>query len=155
MEETAIVTTVEKRFRMLKHVPFLPIIFDEHLKIYTMIFRPKVYKKMMAFAERAKQLMYVSTTVHRYGGLQFNIDDKEIGHMHGDGLVDIRLNKYFAGVIISLGLAEEHHVIKNAGWISFQIKRNQDLNVLDKIVELAYALRLNLDTNRLMNRLVL
>ena len=155
MKEVGIVTMVEKRLSFLKAVPYLPQLFDKQLEIYTWIFRPMVFKKMMEFSRIVKNLADVSTSFHKYGGLQFNVDNKEIGHMHGDGLVDIHLNKKLAQIIILLGLAEDHHVLKNSGWISFPLRRNQDLNIIVKIAHLGYALRRGNDTGKLINGLFL
>jgi hypothetical protein len=74
---------------------------------------------------------------HRFGGIEFRCEGKEIGHLHGDWLLDIPFPKTVRDELVSSGRAAPHHQLPNSGWVSFRLKSEEDV---DKAVEL---LRLN------------
>jgi len=69
----------------------------------------------------------VTASPHRFGGIEYRLNDREIGHVHGDALVDIPFPTKVRHEIIDAGLAEPHHVLPQSGWISFYIKRPEDV----------------------------
>lgn len=69
----------------------------------------------------------VTITLHRFGGLQFNYFDKEIGHIHSDGIVNILFSKKIKQVMMRASLVSEHHIFKNSGWIGFYIHSANDV----------------------------
>ncbi len=64
---------------------------------------------------------------HRFGGREYRLGDREIGHVHGDGLVDIPFPTKVRNEIIGAGLAEAHHVLPQSGWVSFYIRQPADV----------------------------
>lgn len=58
---------------------------------------------------------YTAITMHKYRGIQFNYRNKEIGHMHGNGMVDILLDRKTKKQLISKNMVKEHHVFKESG----------------------------------------
>lgn len=141
MNQFSLTIHIEKKFRIFKNIPFLPILIDEQIKVLTLLFYPKVYNNMMRYMDYVKSHNAISTKYHKYGGIQFNIANREIGHMHGDGLVDIYLNKGLQKMFVEQGIVEEHHVLKGTGWVSFKISRNPNLKDLKKVTEIAIELR--------------
>lgn len=134
---------IAKTFSAFKRIPYLPILIDEQLKIFTLFFRPRVFQYMIEIVQWIKNLPNIETKYHKYGGLEFKINDKEICHIHGDGLVDIILTKKTAAEIILTTKAEEHHVIINTGWISYQIKSETDILELKGIIQQSYLEKTN------------
>ena len=130
-----------KVFSPLKKIPFLPILIDEQLKIYTLFIKPKVFGKMIDVVKFLKSIPDVKTKYHRYGGLEFTIKHAEICHLHGDGLLDVLLNHQKAKELIENTEATQHHVIKNSGWISYQICKTSDLKEVIGIINQAILLR--------------
>ncbi len=63
----------------------------------------------------------VEAKPHRFGGTEFVIGKREIGHIHGEWLVDIPLPKKVRDEVIAAGQAEPHHVLPDSGWVSFCI----------------------------------
>ena len=53
---------------------------------------------------------------HRFGGKEYNLDKREIGHVHGDYLVDIPFPLKIRNEIIEEGKAEAHHILPESGW---------------------------------------
>ena len=70
----------------------------------------------------------VTAYPHRFGGTEFRLGKRELGHIHGDHLVDIPFPKKVRDDIIATGRAEPHHVLPtNSGWISFYLKEPDDI----------------------------
>lgn len=70
----------------------------------------------------------ISIQPHRFGGIQFAYKGKEIGHMHGDHLVDIPLSKSKRDEAIAAGLAQPHHIFPHSNWVSVYLNVEQDLS---------------------------
>ena len=68
---------------------------------------------------------------HRFGGVEFRINGREMGHMHGDQLADLPFPKDVGRKLIEEGRAWPHHVLPESGWISYYINGND--NVYDVI----------------------
>lgn len=63
----------------------------------------------------------------RFGGRQFEWREKEIGHIHWNGDLDILFKKDIHDAMIKEGLAEEHKWVPNAGWITFPLLSEEGL----------------------------
>jgi len=69
----------------------------------------------------------VTASSHRFGGIEYRVNDREIGHVHGDALVDIPFPTKVRNEIVDAGRAEPHHVLPQSGWISVYLKRPEDV----------------------------
>ena len=69
----------------------------------------------------------VSTAPHRFGGVEYCLGTRELGHIHGDHLIDIPFPKKIRDEIVSSGLAEPHHILPETGWVSFYLRENEDV----------------------------
>lgn len=64
---------------------------------------------------------------HRYGGTEWRLGRREIGHIHGNYLVDIPFPKKVRDEVIAAGKAEPHHILPDSGWISFFLREPADV----------------------------
>ncbi|MGQ0568712.1 MAG: luciferase domain-containing protein [Armatimonadota bacterium] len=69
----------------------------------------------------------VTAEPHRFGGVEFRINHREIGHLHGSRLADLPLPKRIRDELVTSGRAVPHHVLPNSGWVSFYISGPQDV----------------------------
>ena len=69
----------------------------------------------------------VNYAPHRFGGVEYRLGTREIGHMHGDGLVDIPFPKRVRDELVASGAAKPHHILPETGWISFYIREESDI----------------------------
>ncbi len=69
----------------------------------------------------------VTAHPHRFGGTEFRLAKRELGHIHGDHLVDIPFPRKLRDDIIAAGRAEPHHILPNSGWISFYLNEPDDI----------------------------
>lgn len=63
---------------------------------------------------------------HRFGGIEFRINGREMGHLHGDKLADLPFPKDVGKKLIAEGKASPHHFIPQSGWISYYLKGIDD-----------------------------
>jgi hypothetical protein len=69
----------------------------------------------------------VTAQPHRFGGTEFRLGRREIGHIHGDYLVDIPFPKKVRDEVVAAGRAEPHHILPQSGWISFYLREPADI----------------------------
>lgn len=75
-------------------------------------------------------LGWENTTVapHRFGGVEYQLGKREIGHIHGDSLVDIPFPTKIRDEIVAAGQAEPHHILPDSGWVSIYLRRAEDVD---------------------------
>jgi hypothetical protein len=79
---------------------------------------------------------------HRFGGVEFCMGKREIGHIHGDALVDIPFPKKVRDEIVMTGKAEAHHVLPDTGWVSFYLRADEDVQRVIELLKKSYELAL-------------
>ena len=97
----------------------------------------------------------VSIHPHRFGGTEFQFGDAEVGHVHTNGTVDIPFPRSVRDALLARGLAEEHRWVPNSGWITFRMRREEDLSHalwLMRLSYLRYALKLSTDPQKLLEK---
>jgi hypothetical protein len=77
----------------------------------------------------------VTVEPHRFGGVEYVIGKREIGHIHGDHLVDIPFPKKVRDEIVAAGRAQPHHILPETGWVSFYLREQDDI---DKAISLLH-----------------
>ena len=69
----------------------------------------------------------VTAQPHRFGGTEFRLGRREVGHIHGDHLVDIPFPKRVRDEVVAAGRAEPHHILPESGWVSFYLRQADDV----------------------------
>lgn len=69
----------------------------------------------------------VTAQPHRFGGVEYAIGKREIGHIHGDHLVDIPFPKKVRDEVVAAGRAQPHHILPETGWVSFYLREDGDV----------------------------
>ena len=82
----------------------------------------------------------VSAAPHRFGGVQYRLGRREIGHIDSDYLVDIPFPTMVRTEILAQGLAEPHHVLPDSGWGSLYLHRSEDVQKAIDLLQLSYEL---------------
>ncbi|QYR21314.1 DUF5519 family protein [Paenibacillus sp. sptzw28] len=80
----------------------------------------------------------VTQQPHRFGGIEFRFRGKEIGHLHGDHLVDLTLPKSLRDELVISGRAQPHHMYPDSGWVSVYLTSNEDVTRAIEILRLKY-----------------
>lgn len=82
----------------------------------------------------------VSVQPHRFGGVEYVLGRREIGHIHGDYLVDIPFPTKVRDQVIAAGRAVPHHLLADSGWVSFYIRAEEDVERATSLLQESYAL---------------
>jgi hypothetical protein len=69
----------------------------------------------------------VTICPHRFGGVEFQLNGKEIGHLHGDRLFDLLMPKSERDRWVEEGKARPHHMYPDSGWVSVYLNTEQDV----------------------------
>ena len=132
---------VVKKLRWLARIPVLPQLFDAGLMVATMLFdRPRL-RAMEMFENAVCGKYAIQKRPHRFGGVGFFIGTTEIGHLHGNGLLDLFVGKSFRAEQVRRGRALPHHVFADSGWISFWLKSSADIAQAVELFEIASMYR--------------
>ena len=75
---------------------------------------------------------------HRFGGVEFKVGRREIGHLHGGRLADIPFPVFMREQLVAAGKAEPHHVLPESGWISYRIRSEGDVPAVVELFRLSY-----------------
>ncbi len=82
----------------------------------------------------------VSTAPHRFGGVEYRFGTRELGHIHGDHLLDVPFPKKVRDDIVNAGLAEPHHVLPETGWVSFYLREEADVQKAIELLRRSYEI---------------
>jgi hypothetical protein len=95
-------------------------------------------------SEKIRQAMLARAGVtahpHRFGGTEYRLGRRELGHVHGDALVDIPFPKAVRNEVIAAGLAAPHHVLPDSGWVSLYLRETADADRAIALLEQSYEL---------------
>jgi len=130
-----------KYFGFLKHIPLLPHVFEVMLKLKTFVSDRPVLNYIDDIEDTVLSWDHTSLHIHKFGGTQFNFKDKEIGHIHGNGLLDVPFSRAIKEQLIleSNGRVKEHHIFKKSGWISLQVQNALDKELAIRILMRSYV----------------
>jgi hypothetical protein len=84
----------------------------------------------------------VTAHPHRFGGTEYRIGKRELGHVHGDYLVDIPFPTRVRNEIVAAGRAEPHHILPDSGWVSFYIREAADVEEAIALLRLSFDIAL-------------
>jgi hypothetical protein len=80
----------------------------------------------------------VTTHEHRFGGVEFRLGRREIGHLHGARWADLPFHKGIRDMLVDTGRAQPHHVLPHTGWVSKQIRSHADVDEVIELFRLSY-----------------
>lgn len=82
----------------------------------------------------------VSSHPHRFGGVEYRLGRRELGHIHGDALVDIPFPRRVRDEVVAAGFARAHHILPDSGWVSLPIQNQADVSTAIKLLQRSYDL---------------
>ena len=68
----------------------------------------------------------VTAKAHKFGGIEFRLNKREMGHIHGDRLVDLPFPMSTRDELVNSGRASPHHVLPHSGWVSYWINKGEE-----------------------------
>lgn len=99
----------------------------------------KITNKISETIER-ELLSWPDVTVgsHRFGGREFRVGKREIGHLHGSDVADLPFPRALRDELVSRGQVSPHHHLPDTGWVSFYIRDEKDIPALLALFRLSY-----------------
>ena len=80
----------------------------------------------------------VTVGPHRFGGGEFRLGTRELGHLRGDYLADLPFPVRVRRQLVAEGRALPHHVLPQSGWVSYPIRDEGAVDGAIALFRLAY-----------------
>jgi hypothetical protein len=80
----------------------------------------------------------VSVHPHRFGGVEFRLGRRELGHLHGARWADLPFHRTLRNMLVETGRAQAHHVLPQTGWVSKHIRADADVDDVIGLFRLCY-----------------
>jgi Family of unknown function (DUF5519) len=68
----------------------------------------------------------VTAEPHRFGGIEFRVNKREMGHIHGESLADLPFPMKTRNDLVNSGRVSPHHVLPKSGWVSYWINQDKE-----------------------------
>lgn len=133
-----------RHLRSLRLLPALPHLFDSLLLALTVLRRPEIARSLDAIDRAVMTWPGVTKRLHRFGGTEYRLGNHELGHVHGNGLLDMPLTKPLHAQLVADDKARPHHIYPHSGWVSFYIHSEADVPNALALLHLAYERRQSL-----------
>jgi luciferase-like monooxygenase len=91
----------------------------------------KVKTELMSWPE-------VTLQPHRFGGTEFRVNGREMGHMHGGRFADLPFPMSIRNELVKDGRALPHHVLPKSGWVTFLINQEADITSIINLFRMQY-----------------
>jgi hypothetical protein len=130
---------VVRRLRWLARAPLAPQLFDSLLLAWTALMHADRLRAIEAIEEAATGIAGVRLTVHRLGGVGFSIGGRELGHVHGNGLLDLYTGRKLARELVAAGDAEPHHLFGESAWVSYRVRTAADVGQAVALLRCAFG----------------
>ena len=98
-----------------------------------------------AVAETVKRLIaevatwpHVEVGEHRFGGTEFRVGPREIGHVHAWGMLDIAYLRALRDVLVEAAETGAHHLLAESGWTTYYVESSEDYDHARWLLRLSY-----------------
>jgi predicted DNA-binding protein (MmcQ/YjbR family) len=105
----------------------------------------QIYEAVIAWEE-------IVHAPHRFGGTEFRVGHREVGHVHGDSLVDIPFPLHVRDELVESKAAEPHHILPKSGWVSIYLRNPGDVSRAIQLLRRSYEIALASQTSHALNR---
>ena len=83
----------------------------------------------------------VTVHAHQFGGTEYRLGKREIGHYHpGMEVVDIPFPRKVRDEVLAGGFAKPHHVLPDTGWTSKWLREPDDIEQAVQLLERSFEL---------------
>ena len=96
--------------------------------------------------EAVTQWEEIAHAPHRFGGTEYLLGRREVGHVHGDSLVDIPFALRVRDELVRSGEAEPHHILPKSGWVSVFLRNPDDVGRAIRLLRKSYEIALTSQT---------
>jgi len=133
---------VVRHLRWAARVPGLPQFFDAVMVAGTFMFRRPRLAAMEALEAGVLRMPGVQLKTHRFGGIEFvEKAGCELGHVHGNGLLDVAVGRLIARALLAEGRVRPHHIFPDSKCVSFQMESEADVPFALELVKISGKLQ--------------
>ena len=132
---------IVRHLRWLARIPGVPHFFDTILFLSTAVFQPRRRAAMEELEAEVLRLLPCRLATHRLGGSAYRIEGREIAHLHGNGLLDVHLDRVQAIAFVAERRAEQHHFLGDSAWVSYWLEAPDDVPRALALIEAAAGVR--------------
>ena len=75
---------------------------------------------------------------HRFGGREFRLGTREVGHLHGDRQADIAYPRPVRDAVVGAALAGPHHLFPDSGWVTYRVDGPTSADRVVDLLRLSY-----------------
>lgn len=68
----------------------------------------------------------VTTHEHRFGGIEFRLGRRQLGHLHGS-IADLPFPRRVRDELVAAGRARPHHVLPDSGWVTAPMRTASEI----------------------------
>lgn len=122
----------------LGRFPILVQSFDKALWILTAITAWPVLREIQKLSRELETWPGITVCRHRFGGRQFDLHGVELGHVHSNGVVDIRLTRAEHDDVLARRLASPHHVVPNSSWVTVYLEQAGQASAISALFTLPF-----------------
>jgi hypothetical protein len=79
----------------------------------------------------------VTTHEHRFGGIEFRLGHRELGHLHGS-IADLPFPRRVRDELVAAGRARPHHVLPASGWVTAPMQTASEVASVIKLFRQNY-----------------
>ena len=94
----------------------------------------------------------VTAHPHRFGGTEYRLGKREIGHIHGDHMLDIPFPTRVRDQILESGRADPHHLLPESGWVSSYLQVPEDIDPAIDLLHDSYKLAIQQSARKGLRR---
>jgi hypothetical protein len=80
----------------------------------------------------------VEVSPHRFGGVEFHVGKRELGHLHGDHLADLPFTRAIRDELLAAGRVVRHRPLPDSGWASRHIHTAEDVTAVVELLRMQY-----------------
>jgi hypothetical protein len=80
----------------------------------------------------------VSAHEHRFGGVEFRVGNRQLGHLHGARIADIPLKRTLRDELVASGRARIHRWRPDSGWVTVDLDSNEGRAEAIRLLRVGY-----------------
>ena|SRR6187401_767403 len=86
----------------------------------------------------------VATHSHRFGGIEFRLGRRELGHLH-PRFADLPFPRRVRDELVAAGRASPHHILPESGWVTVPMRTDAEIANVIALFRLNYERTSNVD----------
>jgi luciferase-like monooxygenase len=86
----------------------------------------------------------VTTHDHRFGGIEFRLGRRELGHLHRS-FADLPFPRKIRDALVQAGRARPHHILPESGWVTVSLRTASEVQNVIELFRENYERYMSLD----------